>query len=90
MASPESENFFIVFETRNHSPANEAKIQRLEVLSAEGLDYAIPQYSIEDSYMVVGNYQYALCCSLEGPYVTSKEIVSNPWRIKPQTATESI
>ena len=79
MTSPESENSFIVFETRNHSPDNEAKIQRLEVLRAEGLEFAIPQYFVADSYMVVGNYQYALCCSLRGPYyVTSKGIVSNP------------
>ena len=83
MTSPETENSFIVFETRNHLPDNEAKIQRLEVLRTEGLDYVIPQYSIAGLYMVVGNYQYALCCSLEGPYMTSKGIVSNPWRIKP-------
>ena len=82
MTSLESEDSFIVFETRNHSPDNEAKIQRLEVLRAEGLDYAIPQYFIAGSYMVMGNYQYALRCSLEGPYMTSKGIVSNPWWIK--------
>ena len=90
LISPKSENSFVVFEMCNHLPDNEAGIQRLEVLRATGLDYTIPQYSIAGLCMVVGNYQYAQCYSLEGPYVTSKEIVSNPWRIKPQTATESV
>jgi serine/threonine protein phosphatase PrpC len=68
----------VVFETRDHSPDDEIEIQRLEQGNAAGLDYSIPQCSTAGSYMVVGDYQYALCRSLEGTFVTSKGIVSDP------------
>jgi len=68
----------VVFETRDHSPDDEIEIQRLEQGYAAGLDYSIPQCSPAGSYMVVGDYQYALCRSLEGTFVTSKGIVSDP------------
>ncbi|KAL7532864.1 hypothetical protein ACHAXR_008256 [Thalassiosira sp. AJA248-18] len=70
---------FVVFETRDHSPDDELEIERLERGKESGLDYSIPQCSMTSgSYMVVGDYQYALCRSLEGSYVTSKGIVSDP------------
>jgi len=75
--SPDT-NSFVVFETRDHSPDDEIEIQRLEVGKAVGLDYSIPMCSMAGSYMVVGDYQYALARSLEGSYVTSKGIVSDP------------
>jgi serine/threonine protein phosphatase PrpC len=68
----------VVFETRDHSPDDEIEILRLEQGNAAGLDYSIPQCSTAGSYMVVGDYQYALCRSLEGTVVTSKGIVSDP------------
>ncbi|KAL7547760.1 hypothetical protein ACHAWF_011038 [Thalassiosira exigua] len=76
---PDSGESAIVFETRDHSPDDEIEIERLEKGLAEGLDYSVPQCSMTSgSYMVVGDYQYALCRSLEGTYVTSKGIVSDP------------
>lgn len=69
----------VLFETRDHSPDDELEIKRLTQGKAEGLDYSIPQcFMTSGSYMVVGDYQYALCRSLEGSYVTSKGIVSDP------------
>ena len=77
--TPELGDSVVVFETRDHSPDDEIEIQRLEQGAAEGLDYSIPQCSMTSgSYMVVGDYQYALCRSLEGSFVTSKGIVSDP------------
>ena len=69
----------VVFETRDHSPDDEAEVSRLAMGRAEGLDYSIPEcYGLDDYYMRVGDFQYALCRSLEGSYVTSKGIVSDP------------
>lgn len=69
----------VVFETRDHSPDDEIEMQRLEQGVAAGLDYSIPQCSMTaGSFLVVGDYQYALCRSLEGNFVTSKGIVSDP------------
>ena len=76
--SPEQGDSVVVFETRDHSPDDEIEIERLERGKAAGLDYSIPQCSTIDSFMVVGDYQYALCRSLEGSFVTSKGIVSEP------------
>jgi serine/threonine protein phosphatase PrpC len=76
--SSEQGNSVVVFETRDHSPDDEIEIERLERGNAAGLDYSIPQCSASGSFMVVGDYQYALCRSLEGSFVTSKGIVSEP------------
>lgn len=77
--SPELGDSVVAFETRDHSPDDEIEIERLERGKEMGLDYSVPVCSITSgSYMVVGDYQYALCRSLEGSYVTSKGIVSDP------------
>lgn len=69
----------VIFETRDHSPDDEIEIERLKRGKSQGLDYSIPECSMTSgSYMRVGDYQYALCRSLEGTYVTSKGIVSDP------------
>jgi serine/threonine protein phosphatase PrpC len=68
----------VVFETRDHSPDDIIEIQRLTRGKELGLDYSIPECSISGSYLRVGDFQYALCRSLEGSYVTSKGIVSDP------------
>lgn len=68
----------VVFETRDHSPDDEKEIQRLKRGREQGYDYSIPQCSMSQSWMQIGDYQYALCRSLEGSYVTSKGIVSDP------------
>jgi serine/threonine protein phosphatase PrpC len=75
----EVDDSVIVFATRDHSPDDSIEIERLEQGQAAGFDYSIPQCSVSNgSYMVVGDYQYALCRSLEGSFVTSKGIVSDP------------
>jgi len=75
----EGNDSVIIFATRDHSPDDIIEIERLEQGQAAGMDYSIPQCSASNgSYMVVGDYQYALCRSLEGSYVTSKGIVSDP------------
>ena len=69
----------VVFETRDHSPDDEIEIQRLTKGKEEGRDYSIPECSMTSgSYMRVGDFQYALCRSLEGSFVTEKGIVSDP------------
>jgi serine/threonine protein phosphatase PrpC len=79
MKSPDADGESIVaFVTRDHSPDDEIEIKRLAEGMERGLDYSIPQCSMNSSFMRVGDYQYALCRSLEGSYVTSKGIVSDP------------
>ena len=68
----------VLFETRDHSPDDKIEIERLSRGKELGLDYSIPEDSPYGSYMRVGDFQYALCRSLEGSYVTSKGIVSDP------------
>jgi len=67
----------VVFETRDHSPDDMIEIERLSRGADLGLDYSIPECSMSGSYLRVGDFQYALCRSLEGSYVTSKGIVSD-------------
>ena len=77
--SPDLGDLVVVFETRDHSPGDEIEIERLVRGKSAGLDYSIPQCSMSSgSVMVVGDYQCALCRSLEGSYVTSEGIVSDP------------
>jgi serine/threonine protein phosphatase PrpC len=68
----------VVFETRDHSPDDELEIQRLQRGKDEGLDYSVPECAMGQSYLRVGDFQYALCRSLEGAFVTSKGVVSDP------------
>jgi serine/threonine protein phosphatase PrpC len=68
----------VVFETRDHSPDDKLEIERLARGKELGLDYSIPECSMSGSYLRVGDFQYALCRSLEGTFVTSKGIVSDP------------
>ena len=77
--SPDSGSSTVVFETRDHSPDNEEEMERLEKGKALGLDYSLPVCPMTSgSYIVVGDYQYAVVRSLEGSFVTSKGIVSDP------------
>ena len=68
----------VVFETIDHSPVNVVEIERLSRGKDLGLDYSIPENSMSGSYLRVGDFQYALARGLEGTYVTSKGIVSDP------------
>ena len=68
----------VAFETRDHSPDDELEIERLQRGKDDGLDYSVPECAMGQSYLRVGDFQYALCRSLEGEYVTSKGVVSTP------------
>lgn len=77
----DSGNAFVIFETRDHSPDDELEIERLVQGRTAGLDYSIPQcydFTTSGSFMRIDQFQYALSRSLEGSYVTSKGIVSDP------------
>lgn len=68
----------VAFVTRDHSPDDELEIQRLQRGQDEGLDYSVPECAMGQHYLRVGDFQYALCRSLEGAFVTSKGVVSDP------------
>jgi serine/threonine protein phosphatase PrpC len=66
----------LTFQTNDHTP--EQEMDRLKTGKAQGLDYSIPECSVSRWWLSVGNYQYAVGRSLEGPYATSKGITSEP------------
>lgn len=66
----------LLFQTKDHSPQYE--IERLQKGIDEGLEYSLPECSLSRWFLRVGDYQYALSRSLEGPFATSKGIVSTP------------
>ena len=66
----------VVFETQDHTP--EREMERLQAGKAQGLDYSIPECSVSRWWLSIGDYQYAVGRSLEGPFATSKGIISMP------------
>ena len=66
----------IEFETTDHSPDTEAG--RLQRGRERGLDYSLPECSVSKWWLQCGDMQYAVARSLEGPFATSKGIVSTP------------
>ena len=66
----------IKFETSDHTlQAEEARfLQGVEA----GLNYSVPECFLTRWWLPVGEYEYALGRSLEGPFVTSKGIISEP------------
>ena len=66
----------VVFQTKDHTP--EQEMGRLKAGKEQGLDYSIPECSVSRWWLSVGDYQYAVGRSLEGPFATSKGIVSLP------------
>lgn len=66
----------VAFETTDHTP--EQEMNRLREGKEQGLDYSIPECSVSRWYLSIGDWQYAVGRSLEGPIATSKGIVSLP------------
>jgi len=66
----------IKFATQDHSP--EIEMERLQRGLQQGLDYSLPKCSLSRWWLPVGDMEYAVCRSLEGPFATSKGIVSDP------------
>lgn len=62
----------VLFATKDHSP--DVDMERLVSNPA----YSTPKCSLSRWYLSVGDYQYAVARSLEGPFATSKGIVSDP------------
>lgn len=65
----------VQFATQDHTPQTEE--ERLMQGIAAGLDYSLPKCKFSKWYISTGMYEYAVGRSLEGPYVTSKGIVSD-------------
>lgn len=66
----------VVFQTTDHTP--EQEFERLTGGKEQGLDYSVPKCTPSRWYLSVGDYQYAVGRSLEGPFARSKGIVSDP------------
>eukprot|EP00980_Cylindrotheca_fusiformis_P007760 scaffold1648_cov115-Cylindrotheca_fusiformis.AAC.15 len=63
------------FVTQDHTPESEE--QRLQEGIDSGLDYSLPQCKLTKWTLSVGAYEYSVARSLEGPFATSKGIVSD-------------
>lgn len=66
----------IHFVTKDHSPRCNSEAERLQAGIDKGLDYSLPQCSVNRWWLKVGDYNYAVSRSLEGQFATSKGIVS--------------
>lgn len=66
----------LVFKTYDHKPDRE--IERFAEGIKDGLDYGAPGCRMSRWFVPVGDYEYAVSRSLEGPFATSKGIVSTP------------
>lgn len=62
--------------TQDHTPETEE--ERLREGIAAGLDYSLPKCKLSKWTISAGNYEYSVGRSLEGPFVSSKGIVSDP------------
>lgn len=64
------------FSTRDHTPYDDLEIERLKKGILMG--YSQPRRSMSRVRVPVGDYSYGLSRSLEGPFATSRGIVSDP------------
>lgn len=65
-----------LFATEDHKPQSEER--RIQEGIENGLDYSLPQCRLSRWWIKVGDYEYSVARSLEGPFATSKGIVSDP------------
>lgn len=66
----------VQFTTKDHTPQTE-DTRLCEGIKA-GLDYSLPKCRMSRWFLTVGDYEYSVGRSLEGPFATSKGIVSDP------------
>lgn len=71
-----SSNNLVHFVTKDHSPSCASEGKRLRAGIEAGLNYSLPQCSINRFWLKVGDYRYAVSRSLEGTFATSKGITS--------------
>lgn len=65
----------VQFRTKDHTPQTEGK--RLSKGIEAGLDYSLPKCKMSRWCLTVGDYEYSVGRSLEGPFATGKGIVSD-------------
>ena len=65
----------VVYATMDHKP--DVEVERFQKGIDEGLDYSLPECSISRWWVRVGEYEYSLSRSLEGPFAASKGIISD-------------
>jgi serine/threonine protein phosphatase PrpC len=64
------------FASQDHNPQHEER--RLQQGIENGLDYSLPQCRLSRWWIKVGDYEYSVARSLEGPFATSQGIISDP------------
>jgi serine/threonine protein phosphatase PrpC len=74
----------LAFSTVDHTP--QVEMERL----SSNPNYSTPKCSLSRWYLSVGDYQYAVARSLEGPFATSLGIVSDPDIFTVPLATKGI
>jgi serine/threonine protein phosphatase PrpC len=65
----------LIFQTVDHKPNLAEELERLSVGQKQGLSYSLPQCRFSRWYLPVGEYEYAVSRSLEGPFATARGIV---------------
>lgn len=65
-----------IFQTIDHKP--DMDMERLSEGRKLGKDYSLPQCRFSKWFLLVGEYEYAVSRSLEGPLATSKGIANTP------------
>lgn len=68
-------NVKVLFATSDHTPQSEQK--RIMDGIKEGYDYSMPQCQLSKWWIRVGQYEYSVGRSLEGPFASSKGIISD-------------
>lgn len=67
----------IAFETTEHNPELEIERFMEEKERNPSTQYMIPECRLSRWYVPVGNYEYAVSRSLEGPFATERGIISD-------------
>ena len=78
MAARVAEGWVLEHSSRDHTPEDALEQERLTKGRAEGRGYSLPVCGLGGWRLNVGEYQYAVSRSLEGPMATAKGIVSVP------------
>jgi serine/threonine protein phosphatase PrpC len=67
----------LIFQTADHKPNLAEELKRLAEGQKQGLLYSLPECRFSRWYLPVGEYEYAVSRSLEGPFATAHGIVYN-------------
>jgi serine/threonine protein phosphatase PrpC len=64
----------LIFQTVDHEPNLAEELERLSEGQKQGLSYSLPECRFSRWYLPVGEYEYAVSRSLEGPFATARGI----------------